>query len=994
MYLRCLRTAILLLASVPLLASSVPACSSGSGAKSTGDLPDAVQDSEPRTDLLQDGNVLFPDSGLDSDAERADKWLSDQTPGTDGNCGDLCIEDDQDTLDISGFGQLCQTNDDCAGNLCLWHMGDMRCSMYCMEECPVTFTCTKYNQYPDVTFICASDYPSLCLPCLASKDCPNPADRCLTYSNGQGSFCGAECGPQRACPEGYECKDAVTTEGDTVVQCVYSKGPICPCTSWATSHSLVTSCAVSNQSGTCVGTKSCGPSGWSECQAQNPQLELCFNQLDDDCNGQVDDPTLCNACDCGDGVCEYQCAESFDPGSGLDALLNCAVDCAVCGSGFCDPGESVSSCPQDCCGSCGDGVCAPALCGESADSCPNDCSPNLCGNGTCVPPENALNCPSDCPRGACGNATCEPGESSVTCAADCPASCGDCICQPSEQAGTCPLDCGFCGDGYCLSACPAMYAPENLASCFSDCCQPSCAAKECGTNGCGGSCGTCPQGSVCSDQGSCVCVPQCQGKECGGDGCGGECGQCSPGTKCDFGLCMTGCDFDSDCPLSYECSDGFCAIDLVDDARLVEPTQIVTIPGQASPSLSVSLLEAGITEGNGAGGIPKVQFGLSSTGWDPRLYPDQWVYITATYSSDQGGHDIYSISHTINIPGQYYFTFRASLDGNSFQYADKDGSLNGFDPASIGLWSVTPPPGLLSVSPDTASVLGGQTLLLTGMNFQPGLTLSLGGTAVAPTTVTSTTVMFAAPQHESGTVSIEVINPDGQDASLPSAVTFVNRFTPMVDGSNSEWNALLQVGTNPLISNWDASKNKLADMYASFDDTNLYILINGYCESYNYILCYIDMDYGASSGVAQMAWLSDNSGNGDLDDAFSNVLEVSVSGFGADWGFGSRGMASFAQGSDLAGSTYVGWRAMGTPYNLPWFQGSVKCSTNACEATIPLATVLPGGIPVAGTQVALFAKITDRYGDSGGISNQTVPEYYNTSNPKEIKAVADFLLRN
>lgn len=114
-----------------------------------------------------------------------------------------------------------------------------------------------------------------------------------------------------------------------------------------------------------------------------------------------------------------------------------------------------------------------------------------------------------------------------------------------------------------------------------DICAPKCDEKQCGSDGCGGSCGECPSGQFCdtspgkchdnclstgcsemgcecgqckiSIKGACygkifacgvcekgnicnsgkcqkICVPNCAGKECGSDGCDGICGNC-PGDK-------------------------------------------------------------------------------------------------------------------------------------------------------------------------------------------------------------------------------------------------------------------------------------------------------------------------------------------------------------------------------------------------------------------------------------------------------------------------------
>ena len=70
-------------------------------------------------------------------------------------------------------------------------------------------------------------------------------------------------------------------------------------------------------------------------------------------------------------------------------------------------------------------------------------------------------------------------------------------------------------------------------------CQPACAGKSCGPDGCGGTCGTCGSLERCSDAGACVCVPQCANKSCGPDGCGGTCGTCGSSQTCtSSGQCL------------------------------------------------------------------------------------------------------------------------------------------------------------------------------------------------------------------------------------------------------------------------------------------------------------------------------------------------------------------------------------------------------------------------------------------------------------------------
>ncbi len=90
-------------------------------------------------------------------------------------------------------------------------------------------------------------------------------------------------------------------------------------------------------------------------------------------------------------------------------------------------------------------------------------------------------------------------------------------------------------------------------------CVPICEPGwECGPDGCGGVCGTCPDGESCNNATHmCVpsgqleppqdggfgpngeCLPQCTGKQCGPDGCGGSCGWCGGDDSCQEGACVT-----------------------------------------------------------------------------------------------------------------------------------------------------------------------------------------------------------------------------------------------------------------------------------------------------------------------------------------------------------------------------------------------------------------------------------------------------------------------
>ncbi len=60
------------------------------------------------------------------------------------------------------------------------------------------------------------------------------------------------------------------------------------------------------------------------------------------------------------------------------------------------------------------------------------------------------------------------------------------------------------------------------------------------------------------ENGACICTPDCHSRECGPDGCGGSCGSCADGQVCNNGVCTGSCD------AGYTECDGIC-VDLQSD---------------------------------------------------------------------------------------------------------------------------------------------------------------------------------------------------------------------------------------------------------------------------------------------------------------------------------------------------------------------------------------------------------------------------------------------
>jgi hypothetical protein len=118
-----------------------------------------------------------------------------------------------------------------------------------------------------------------------------------------------------------------------------------------------------------------------------------------------------------------------------------------------------------------------------------------------------------------------------------PTPCGTTSCTPSCGG----KQCGDDGCGGSCGTCDSTQACNASGQCVASC-LPSCNLKQCGNDGCGGSCGNCGAGLLCNPNNQCVapCVPACSGKQCGGDTCGGSCGTCGAGETCNSsGTCET-----------------------------------------------------------------------------------------------------------------------------------------------------------------------------------------------------------------------------------------------------------------------------------------------------------------------------------------------------------------------------------------------------------------------------------------------------------------------
>ena len=286
---------------------------------------------------------------------------------------------------------------------------------------------------------------------------------------------------------------------------------------------------------------SCGSSGAQE-DYSGPCWQVCVSVQ---C-GTLGE-CLCGVCKQGDRcadrhVCVPLMAEE-------ECLKLCEENQWDCGLGY-----------EGCnCGQCAVGFVCNGMGNCFADSgnpCEPQCEGRECGDDSCQG-----SCGSCADGFACIDAVCKPQgemtECEIACAAEgrvCGAF-GECDCGQCEDGGTCSevgtcschphcsgKECGNDGCGGSCGTCPGAYLCSDNGLCLSpDACEEPCKGKECGPDGCAGNCGTCIYGSCKNSQ--CVCTPNCEWKECGPDGCGQLCGKCPEGSMCGWdGACYGFCD--------------------------------------------------------------------------------------------------------------------------------------------------------------------------------------------------------------------------------------------------------------------------------------------------------------------------------------------------------------------------------------------------------------------------------------------------------------------
>ncbi|MBT9556692.1 MAG: hypothetical protein IV100_11720 [Myxococcales bacterium] len=383
-----------------------------------------------------------------------------------------------------------------------------------------------------------------CIPQCSGKNCG---------PDGCGGICGS-CGATETCnPSG-------------VCECV----KLCAASNGCGSDGCGGTCGTCTGNGVCQAFGTPAPVGDPR---TDPNLFFRVCQCVPDCTGKDCGPDGCGG-SCGvegdanptcvaiDDFATYSCNQA----TGYKCACNAAKGCEgkTCGSDGCGGTCGTCSGSSEC--SCTDSLKKCQLLGKPNGSClcTPDCTGKQCGSAA----SNADGC-----GGACWGEL--PYQSTLTLSEICAKSnngwnapqsyCDDatntCKCTPKCQtADGVPHQCGNDGCGGTCGTCPGAndycdYHPfKGTQLCQ---CVPQCDGKTCGPDGCGGTCPGCGPFDSCNEAtGQCIaCVPQCSGKTCGPDGCGGSCGSCPEQYACEpngtCGACTPACS-------SKQCGDDGC----------------------------------------------------------------------------------------------------------------------------------------------------------------------------------------------------------------------------------------------------------------------------------------------------------------------------------------------------------------------------------------------------------------------------------------------------
>jgi hypothetical protein len=486
------------------------------------------------------------DAAGDSPADVAPDTADDDGGGGEGGCppgetlcDSACTDTTSDPTNCGGCGVACAAPWDHTEPVCV--------DSYCVVRCQPGWV--DLDGEPGCEQACPGGGPETCngadddcdgatdngFPCAAGAAVACTTD-CLTRGTGTCTAACAEPASADCAPPPEACNGADDDcDGTTDEELPCSPGDPMPCT---------TPCG-SGGSGAC--TALCEIPAGAAC---TPPPEAC-NGADDDCDGAVDEDFSCIA---GTVVgCSTSCGSA---GSG-----RCTDRCTLpTGAACAPPVEACNGRDDDCNGATDEGLpCAPGqvlpcvtTCGTSGTGA---CSPlcELPSAASCTPPAESCNARDDdcdtapdedfpCVQGQPTSCTTSCGGTATgTCSATCGLPTGAACPPPAETCNGADDDCdGTADDGFaCVRGasvpCTTPCGGTATGTCTTTCTVPTGAACPAPAETCNAADDDC-DGAIDEGLAGCATCPRsCAGRDCGDDGCAGSCGSCTAPATCDAG---------------------------------------------------------------------------------------------------------------------------------------------------------------------------------------------------------------------------------------------------------------------------------------------------------------------------------------------------------------------------------------------------------------------------------------------------------------------------
>ena len=509
-----------------------------------------------------------------------------------------CVYTPIDNCSFCTLNSQCNDHNGCTSDTC----SEGKCSYKSIANCKACNSSSQCNDNNSCTndgclnWACVYTATNSCKNCTEASQCAD-TNPCTIDSCSNGICSNLKIENCTYCTSVLQCEDnnPCTIHACTNNVCSYSQISGC------TTCTLNSQCNDNNAStiDNCLGNKcvytSAGNNVSCTLNSQCNDSDFCTT---DSCSGGTCSHVTITSCANNDGCCPVGCTSANDN--------NCAAT-AVCGNGIREGTEKCDGTNfggATCAGVLGAGYTGTLKCYAAGTSneckfdtsscippctCPSDnniCTTDICENNACqhIPITDCCTSVSQCTNGGtCKTGVCSNNKCSYPTITSCKSNDGCCasgcnalndndcasVCGNGIREGTEKCDDGgkTSGDG-CSSSCviEAGYtcntATPNVCT---KSCSPSCSGKECGSDGCDGSCGSCTNAhgtTSCSAAGicqpvcssgytncdgdrtngceTCACTPNCGTRTCGPvpNGCGGTsatCGSCSG--SCNNGVC-------------------------------------------------------------------------------------------------------------------------------------------------------------------------------------------------------------------------------------------------------------------------------------------------------------------------------------------------------------------------------------------------------------------------------------------------------------------------